>query len=145
MPAAFAWRTTIWEGGGLWGSGKEGAAYPSQSAGPDISQGQMPLLEHDKDACFHLYNLQSSYSPFSCCPPDRTEELAWPLLSPHPAPTVPPEQVAPVPAPVWIPSVPSRLHDGQFVYKIHTGQEVLINCCERAGERAGRGLQAELQ
>jgi hypothetical protein len=47
--------------------------------GPDISQGQMPLLEHDKDACFHLYNLQSSHAPFSCCPPDRAEGLARPL------------------------------------------------------------------
>lgn len=113
----------------------------SQSTGPDISQGQLPLLEHNRDACFHLYNLQSSPAPFSCCPPDRAEGLARPLLSPtneHPAPTVPPEQAAPVPAPLWIPSIPSRLHDGQFVHNIHTGQEVLKTV---VGGRAGRGLE----
>lgn len=82
MPAAFACRTIIWGGRGTVGSWEGRSRTPKSHTGPDISQGQMPLLEHDKGDCFHLCNLQGSQAPFSFCPPDRAEGLARLLLSP---------------------------------------------------------------
>lgn len=52
----------------------------------------MSLLVYGKDACFHLYDLQVSQTPFTSCPPGRAEGLAGPLSSPT-ADTLPPVQL----------------------------------------------------